>query len=119
MYRGGRGVIVEYVIQCHGATVTAYHNRSKEGPWAIGEGKRGSVNELGVLHSDGRYEVYGHVTAYPLVVGDTVVVTTAQGGGFGDPLRRERAAVEDDLRNGYITADQARRHYGLAPAELA
>jgi len=117
MHRGGRGVIVEYVIQCEAATVTAYHNRSKEGPWGIGDGKRGSVNELGVLHSDGRYEVYGHVTAYPLVVGDTVVVTTAQGGGFGDPLRRARAAVESDLRNGYITAEQAHRHYGLASAE--
>jgi N-methylhydantoinase B len=36
----------------------------------------------------------------------------AGGGGYGDPKERDAAAVEDDLRNGYITAGAARRDYG-------
>jgi N-methylhydantoinase B len=36
----------------------------------------------------------------------------AGGGGYGDPKQRDTAAVEDDLRDGYVTASAARRHYG-------
>ena len=38
------------------------------------------------------------------------------GGGFGDPLTREPAAVRDDVLDGLITADEARRDYGVAIA---
>src|SRR5262249_31122086 len=33
------------------------------------------------------------------------------GGGYGDPRKRAAAAVEDDLRDGYVTTEGARRHY--------
>ncbi len=113
MYRGGRGIVVEYVMRSEAGTVTAYHNRAKEGPWGIGKGNKGSVNQLRVLHSDGRQESYGHATALPLAEGDIAIVTTAQGGGYGDPHKRPRDMVLEDLRNGYISAEQARQHYGL------
>jgi N-methylhydantoinase B len=35
------------------------------------------------------------------------------GGGFGDPRRRDRAAVEADIRDGYVTAGAAARDYGV------
>ncbi len=34
------------------------------------------------------------------------------GGGYGDPQARDRAAVEADLRAGYISPEQAREDYG-------
>jgi len=37
----------------------------------------------------------------------------AGGGGYGDPKTRDRAAVEADLRDGYISADAARNDYGV------
>lgn len=37
------------------------------------------------------------------------------GGGFGDPLSRRTAAVEDDLAEGKISEDAAVNIYGLAP----
>jgi N-methylhydantoinase B len=33
------------------------------------------------------------------------------GGGYGDPRKRAAAAVEDDLRDGYVTTEGVRRHY--------
>jgi N-methylhydantoinase B len=36
------------------------------------------------------------------------------GGGFGDPRQRDRAAIEADLRDGYVTANAAKRDYGVA-----
>jgi N-methylhydantoinase B len=34
-------------------------------------------------------------------------------GGWGDPLERELAAVSDDVRNGKVTKESARQHYGV------
>jgi len=36
------------------------------------------------------------------------------GGGFGDPRTRDPARVRDDVLDGLITAEQARRDYGVA-----
>ena len=35
------------------------------------------------------------------------------GGGYGDPLERSKDAVEEDLREGYISKEFAKKHYGL------
>ena len=44
--------------------------------------------------------------------GDRVRISVSGGGGFGDPRQRERAMVENDLREGYISAEGAKRDYG-------
>ena len=36
------------------------------------------------------------------------------GGGFGDPRTRDPQAVLDDVLDGLITAEEARRDYGVA-----
>ena len=43
-----------------------------------------------------------------------LVMQFAGGGGYGDPKSRDRAQVEDDVKNGYISADSARDDYGLS-----
>lgn len=35
------------------------------------------------------------------------------GGGFGDPIDREPEAVAEDVRDGYVSAEQARETYGV------
>jgi len=40
-------------------------------------------------------------------------VMTATGAGWGDPLERPLELVQQDLKNGYITLEQANRYYGL------
>ena len=47
---------------------------------------------------------------------DAICLGLPGGGGFGDPLTREPAAVRDDVLDGLITADEARRDYGVAIA---
>ena len=44
--------------------------------------------------------------------GDRIESHIPGGGGYGDPRKRDRAAVARDLKNGLITPDHARRHYG-------
>ena len=45
--------------------------------------------------------------------GDVIRIHTGTGGGHGDPRRRPRQRVLDDVRNGYVTGDIARSTYGL------
>lgn len=45
--------------------------------------------------------------------GTRIVLAYAGGGGYGPPGERDRSAVRDDVRNGYVSAEAAERDYGL------
>ncbi|OZI38628.1 5-oxoprolinase [Bordetella genomosp. 10] len=49
--------------------------------------------------------------------GDSLVVQTPGGGGLGDPVRRDPALIERDLRHGLVDPEQARAVYGRAAAD--
>ncbi len=44
--------------------------------------------------------------------GCRIVLETPGGGGLGDPVRRVRASVEEDVLNGMVSAEAAGRDYG-------
>jgi N-methylhydantoinase B len=44
-------------------------------------------------------------------------VETTGGGGWGDPLDREVAAVELDLKQGKVSPEAAERDYGVVPGD--
>ncbi len=54
----------------------------------------------------------------PMRAGDSVRVGTPGGGGYGAPAARDPAAVAEDLRLGYYTAEDAASLFG-APAGAA
>ncbi|MFF5989947.1 hydantoinase B/oxoprolinase family protein [Prauserella flavalba] len=49
--------------------------------------------------------------------GDVLVQWIAGGGGYGDPLLRDPRLVAADVRDGYVTAETARRTYGVVIAD--
>ena len=53
----------------------------------------------------------------PLVAGDRLQVASPGGGGFGNALERDLAAVERDLNLGYISRATAENAYGAVVAE--
>ena len=48
--------------------------------------------------------------------GDRLIMRFAGGGGYGDPRERDHEAVQEDIRAGYMSAEAARRDYGIEPA---
>jgi N-methylhydantoinase B len=60
-------------------------------------------------------------TAYVLKAGELMRVFTASGGGYGDPLQRDAAAVLSDVRGDLISLEQASEIYGVEidPQRLA
>ena len=49
--------------------------------------------------------------------GDRLCLMSPCGGGYGDPLERDRQAVQEDLIDGYVSRESARTHYGLEGKE--
>ena len=59
-------------------------------------------------------ELYGH--RY-LVPAETEVISRQPGGGgWGDPLERDPAAVLRDVRNEFVSLESAQREYGVVIA---
>jgi N-methylhydantoinase B len=110
-FRGGKGVVLEYRVRTDGCFLTAAYSRNKYLPWPSQGGREGSANRIEVIRADGRKEDHAVVSGLRLNRDDVIRIITANGGGYGDPRERDPAAIASDLRNGYITAEQATREY--------
>ena len=67
-----------------------------------------------VLGKDGSDQRFAFVSGLTTHTDDVIRVVTGNGGGIGDPSERDRAAIEDDIRNGLITRERADEVYGAA-----
>ena len=119
-HRGGLGVELTYrALQRCVANVNC--ERTKDPPWGLRGGKPGAVNEAVLIRRDGSERHLKKATGVVLEAGDRLKFSTAGGGGWGDPKRRTRKTVADDVRAGYVSPEAARRDYGLddAPDQAA
>lgn len=105
--------MLEYRIRSNGCFLTCAYTRNAHPPWAVGGGHTGAPNRVEVIRSDGAVEEHAVVTALEVNEGDVIRIHTGSGGGHGNPSRRPRELVLDDIRNGYVTGDLARSRYGL------
>jgi N-methylhydantoinase B len=113
-YRGGYGLVREYAVLAPGCVVHASFGRTRTLPWGMAGGGPGSANAMERVLPDGRIESRGRFTGLQLDPGDRVRLVTGGGGGWGDPARREPAAIQRDLRDGVLTAERAAREYPQA-----
>lgn len=111
-FRGGKGVVLDYRVTAEAAFLTYAGTRTQSRPWALSGGQEGSNNYAEILRRDGRAERHDMCTTVRVEKGEVIRLHTATGGGVGDPKLRPREQIEADLRNGYITPEQARRDYG-------
>jgi N-methylhydantoinase B len=112
-FRGGRGLIRDYRIVSEEAYLTATFGRYKFPPWGMAGGRKGSPNYVRILGKGGKEEIFGKTARYRLKKGEVARLVTGTGGGYGDPRERELERIVSDLRNGYLTVEQARRDYGI------
>jgi N-methylhydantoinase B len=112
-HRGGNGIVVDYGVRSNGCFYTCAYTRNKQLPWSLDGGREGSANRAEVIRADGTVEHHAVVTALEVNAGAVIRIYTANGGGYGDPRRRARELVRDDVRNGYVAEEVARSVYGL------
>jgi len=111
-WTGGRGIVMDYRIRRDNSFMTAGYTRSRILPWGIDGGLEGSPNYVEVLRTDGSSERYAFASGITVNTDDVIRIHTGAGGGAGDPKKREREAIADDIRNGFITTERAREVYG-------
>lgn len=107
-FTGGCGQRLEVELRSQGpATLTFMSSRTIEPAPGLFGGHPGALGQA--LVNGQPVNPKQQRTIRP---GDRITVVTPGGGGFGDPRRRDRAALARDLRNGLITPEKARSEYG-------
>ncbi|WP_256832396.1 hydantoinase B/oxoprolinase family protein [Pseudomonas sp. Pse1] len=115
-HRGGRGVTLDYRILSPKAWVSTFFGRGITPPWGIDAGHEGSCNYAEVIRANGATERFSRANRVELHKGDLLRLVTANGGGWGPAKERSVASVLEDVKNGYISGEQARRDY---PAQVS
>jgi N-methylhydantoinase B len=111
-HRGGKGVVLDYRVTSDEAFFTYAATRTESKPWAMQGGKEGSNNYAEIHRQDGNVERHHMCTTVPVIKDEVIRIFTATGGGVGDPAKRSKDKVQKDIKNGYITVEQAKLDYG-------
>jgi N-methylhydantoinase B/oxoprolinase/acetone carboxylase alpha subunit len=114
-WRGGIGIIrenrflVEGFFGCEGT-----RQLEADPPRGVEGGANGLVGALVKNPGTSNEEpLNAIVTGVPIRAGDLFRIVAPNGGGFGDPLRREPWRVREDVLDGFATRAQARDVYGV------
>jgi N-methylhydantoinase B len=98
-FRGGLGQRIEFVNDSgNDISIACLAGRTEFPPKGVRGGSPGGLREILInnetVHPKGRYV---------LAPGDSLTLFEAGGGGFGDPRKRDRAALLRDIDQGFVT----------------
>lgn len=116
VYRGGLGLRREIEVLGPDAVLSVLSDKNVIPPYGVFGGCSGAPNRFSVIRRGTEIEPSAlprKVSGFRLLDGDVVVMRTAGGGGYGDPLERPPQKVLADVRFGYVSARRARAVYGV------
>ena len=117
-HRGGCGT--DYTISVYSdCIVSVLGDRTRSSPFGVAGGMEAAPSEVEFTTDGSSWtpEYGGKQEKQLLRNGDRIRVDSPGGGGFGDPLTRDLALVEQDLNLGYISRGTAEETYGVVIAE--
>jgi N-methylhydantoinase B len=85
-------------------------------PWGLAGGLEATGNEVG-LRIDGKWKEdfpNAKVLIAAIKPGDEFRLRSGGGGGYGPPWERDIAAVQNDVKQGYVSVKAAAELYGVA-----
>jgi N-methylhydantoinase B len=110
-WRGGLAMQREYEL-LESATVIRRFNKTRFPPQGLAGGKPGSRARF-VLRLGTKQEFETKASArVEMAAGERFLLQSAGGGGYGDPHRRDRAALASDVAEGYVSPEAAAKDYG-------
>ncbi|WP_320669786.1 hydantoinase B/oxoprolinase family protein [Patulibacter defluvii] len=121
-WRGGYGTRSSWTFQgVDEAGTTIGDDVASEGaerPHGLFGGGPGGLNELTLEYPDGRTKAWGSKEIVEGIPAGTVCVSrNGGGGGYGDARKRPAEQVLAEVRDGLLSAEAARRDYGVAIAD--
>jgi N-methylhydantoinase B len=113
--RGGTGMRRKLVVEGEDAVVTVCTDRRRLRPWGVFGGMEGAGSDFHIVKRGAeRQELPSTKVTTPVDPGDSVVIVTPGGGGWGDPAARDPECVRWDVLEGIISAERARDVYRVA-----
>ena len=113
-FRGGCGVRKDFELLNSSASLCMLGDRHVHQPYGLFGGKPGRLAET-ILNPDDDAVALGSKETRMLKKGDVVSWRLCGAGGYGDPDERDPAKIEEDLADGFITEEGAKRDYGYVP----
>lgn len=112
-WRGGIGSIREFEYLEDGG-VSIEGEGHVYAPWGFDGGADGFTSALVFKPNQGNSkQLPSKLPNMSAKAGDKIVLIGPCGGGYGNPLERDSLQVVEDIRDGYLSADQARADYGV------
>lgn len=112
-WRGGCGLERSWTLLATSATLSIIAERTKIRPWGLLAGGSGALGEYLLKRQNGAVERLRAKCTVRIEQGDTVIIRTPGGGGYGPPLERDPELVLRDVKNGLVTTRSARDDYGV------
>ena len=97
----------------HEPLLTTLADRAKYPPLGLFGGGNGKLARYQLI-SNGEIRSLASKGTIEVKAGETVRVETCGGGGYGPAKEREPKRVLQDVRNGKVSPERARQHYGVA-----
>ena len=111
-WRGGNGIVREWVVECDEACLSLWCERSKTPAWGLFDGETAEPSYVLLNPGTDRERRMQKVNRMRLSRGDVIRCLSGGGGGFGDASQRDRTAVEADLVQELHSPEFAARAYG-------
>ncbi|CAG0979482.1 N-methylhydantoinase B [Burkholderiales bacterium] len=119
-WRGGLGVETIFEIGSEDTQLVTFGDGDFEPAFGLFGGQGAGLNFIRLCYPDGQTVVPKNKDLITGVPKGTIYHQVASGGGgYGDPKKRDRKLVTDEVRNGVISKDAAVRDYGMSEAELS
>jgi N-methylhydantoinase B len=109
-FRGGLSFRRTYEL-LQDATVVRRYDRAKFPPGGVNGGKSGSRSRFVIRLGDKDEQETPASGRYELRAGERFLLQSAGGGGYGNPKKRDGAALARDIAEGYVSAAAAEREY--------
>ena len=112
-YRGGLGVIRSYRVTSDSTIFTVLADRERHGPWGLFGGEEGEKTQVILQRNNKRRRISTKGTLR-LKNDDEIHVYTAGGGGYGLACQRDKKKVKEDISNGLIRKNYAKKSYNIS-----
>lgn len=119
-FRGGCGVQKGGTLTAIEDTVMSYCcDRARSITWGMQGGLPSCPHGVWLNKGGPDEKFLGAVFSnVPVKEGDAFARPSAGGGGYGDPLLRDPASVKEDVEDGYVSPEGAKRDYGVVVREV-
>ncbi|WP_212751912.1 hydantoinase B/oxoprolinase family protein [Roseovarius arcticus] len=112
-FRGGCGISYEIEVWADTQHSLRGEGSRKPSGFGVAEGLDGAKGEFHVFELDSGDEIASPQYGIQNLGPKRITIESSGGGGWGDPLKRDRLAVMRDVRDGIVSRSAAENLYGV------